>query len=165
MKKDIEFDCNNDLRITIKKDTGEQVIDEDCCTALTLMLKNNGELATSFLGAHNPQIVRVIEKSMKKYLKVLKSTLKQRYRDENVPFERDNITISPDNLSEDKKWTPDSPVPNVEKKSNTTKAQPNSKANKNETKNKKTINSKNVSSPKQTQKKSATKKVTRGKVD
>ena len=127
MRKDIEFDCNNDLRLNIKKDTGEQVVDEDCCTVLSLMLKNNGELATSFLGAHNPQIVRVMDKTMRKYLKVLKSTLKQRYRDEQVPFERDNITISNEELAEDKKWTPDSEIPSSPKAKSVKIKSPNSK--------------------------------------
>ena len=68
--------CANDLRLSVKKYTGEYVIDEDCCTALTLILKNDGSIATSFMGTHNVLIVKTLEKSLKQYFKAIKKTLK-----------------------------------------------------------------------------------------
>jgi len=68
--------CANDLRLSVKKYTGEYVIDEDCCTALTLILKNDGNIATSFMGAHNVLVVKTLEKSLKQYFKAIKKTLK-----------------------------------------------------------------------------------------
>lgn len=74
------FKCPNDLRVSIKKDNGEMVLDESCCTNLSILVKNSGEMATSFLGAHSPELIRVLEKSLKKYFKTLKKTLKEEYK-------------------------------------------------------------------------------------
>ena len=59
-KEDLLFKCANDLNVTVKKDNGEIVMNEDCCTCVNLVLKNTGELATSFLGSHNPDIIKVL---------------------------------------------------------------------------------------------------------
>lgn len=74
------FKCPNDLRVSIKKDNGEMVLDESCCTNLSILVKNSGEMATSFIGAHSPELIRVLEKSLKKYFKTLKKTLKEEYK-------------------------------------------------------------------------------------
>lgn len=74
------FKCPNDLRVSIKKDKGEVVLDEECCTNLSILVKNTGEMATSFLGAHSPELVRVLEKTLKKYFKSLKKALKEDYK-------------------------------------------------------------------------------------
>lgn len=74
------FKCPNELRVSIKKDNGEMVIDEDCCTNLSILVKNTGEIATSFLGAHSPELIKILDKTLKKYFKILKKTLKEEYK-------------------------------------------------------------------------------------
>ena len=97
--KPLIFKCPNDLRLTLKKDNGEYVIDEDCCTAISLLVKNTGEIATNFSGAHSPNLVKILEKSLKRYLKDLKKTLKKEYKIAN-----DELTLSKDPLDEGKRW-------------------------------------------------------------
>ena len=74
------FKCANELKVTIVQDNGEVILQEDCCTNLSILVKNNGEMATSFLGAHSPEMIRVLEKTLKQYFKTLKKTLKAEYR-------------------------------------------------------------------------------------
>lgn len=74
------FKCPNDIRVSVKKDSGEMIIDESCCTNLSILVKNTGEMATSFLGAHSPELIKVLEKTMKKYFKTIKKTLKEEYK-------------------------------------------------------------------------------------
>lgn len=97
--KPLIFKCSNDLRLTLKKGNGEYVIDEDCCTAISLLVKNTGEIATNFSGAHSPNLVKILEKSLKRYLKDLKKTLKKEYKIAN-----DELTLSKDPLDEGKRW-------------------------------------------------------------
>ena len=82
MEKNIKFETENDLKLTIKG--GKQVlVDENCCTSINIILRNDGQIMTSFLGAHNPEIIRSLEKAQKAYFKELKKTLKLKYREEN----------------------------------------------------------------------------------
>lgn len=103
--KPLIFKCPNDLRLTLKKDNGEYVIDEDCCAAISLLVKNTGEIATNFSGAHSPNLVKILEKSLKRYLKDLKKTLKKEYKIAN-----DELTLSKDPLDEGKKWNGNQPA-------------------------------------------------------
>ena len=66
------FKTPNDLKINVTKSNGEVVIDEECCTMVSIILKNSGDIAASFFGAHNPDVVRVLEKSLKGYFKGIK---------------------------------------------------------------------------------------------
>ena len=72
--------CANDLKVSITKLNGEILMQEDCCTMIQLVLKNSGEMATSFFGSHNPQIIKILEKALKGYFKSLKKTLKNEYK-------------------------------------------------------------------------------------
>ena len=76
------FRCGNDLKINVSKCTGETVLDEECCTIVGVILKNTGEIATSFFGAHNPEVIKVLEKTLKVYFKSIKKTLKQEFKKE-----------------------------------------------------------------------------------
>lgn len=76
------FKCPNDLKVTIVKDNGEVVVDESCCTNLSILVKNSGEIATSFLGAHSPEMIKVLERSLKVYFKSIKKTLRAEYKRE-----------------------------------------------------------------------------------
>ena len=69
------FKCPNHMNVTIKKDGGELVLDESCCTAMVILLKNDGNMATSFYGYHNEKIIKVMNNAQKKYFKSLKKRL------------------------------------------------------------------------------------------
>ncbi len=99
VNKPLIFKCPNDLRVTLKKDSGEYIIDEDCCTSVLFMLKNTGEIVTNFSGAHSPELTKILDKSLRKYLKELKRTLKKEYKMVN-----DELTLSQEPLDEEKKW-------------------------------------------------------------
>ena len=66
--KENMFKTANDLKVTVTKSNGEVVIDEECCTMVSIILKNTGDIAASFFGAHNPEVVRVLEKSLKGFV-------------------------------------------------------------------------------------------------
>ena len=76
-----KFETENDLRLTIKAEEKEILVDEVCCTSVNIILKNDGQIMTSFLGAHNPEIIKNLEKALKLYFKGIKKTLKSKYKD------------------------------------------------------------------------------------
>ena len=76
-----KFETNNDLRLTIKAEEKEILVDEVCCTSINIILKNDGNIMTSFLGAHNPEIMKNLERAMKAYFKGIKKTLKAKYNE------------------------------------------------------------------------------------
>ncbi len=78
-----KFETANDLRLTIKAEEKEILVDEVCCTSINIILKNDGQIMTSFLGAHNPEIVKNLEKAMKMYFKGIKKALKLKYKGGN----------------------------------------------------------------------------------
>ncbi len=75
-EKTIKFDTENDLNVAIIKDGKDLLINEDCCTCINVMLKNDGQILTSFLGSHNPYIIAQLEQAQKYYFKGLKKALK-----------------------------------------------------------------------------------------
>lgn len=97
------FKCPNHMNVTIKKDGGELVLDESCCTAMVILLKNDGNMANSFYGYHNEKIIKLMNKVQKKYFKSLKKRLK-------TESEEDNLTITPEGIPEDKKWDKDKKI-------------------------------------------------------
>lgn len=74
-----KFETNNDLRLTIKAEEKEILVDEVCCTSVNIILKNDGQIMTSFLGAHNPEIMKNLERALKAYFKGMKKALKVKY--------------------------------------------------------------------------------------
>lgn len=80
-EKEIKFNTENDLNVAIIKDGKDLLINEDCCTCVNIMLRNDGQILTSFLGSHNPYIVAQLEKAQKFYFKSLKKALKQQTLD------------------------------------------------------------------------------------
>lgn len=76
-----KFETENDLRLTIKAEEKEILVDEVCCTSVNIILKNDGQIMTSFLGAHNPEIIKNLEKALKLYFKGIKKTLKLKYNE------------------------------------------------------------------------------------
>ena len=78
-----KFNTENDLRLTIKAEEKEILVDEVCCTSVNIILKNDGQIMTSFLGAHNPEIIKNLERTLKVYFKGIKKALKGKYVEES----------------------------------------------------------------------------------
>ena len=100
-KEDKIFKTPNDLKINVTKGNGEVVIDEECCTMVSIILKNTGDIAASFFGAHNPEVVRVLEKSLKGYFKGIKKELRKNYYDSS----EEEIKIIGDSIPDKDKWS------------------------------------------------------------
>lgn len=79
-KEKIQFNTENDLNVAIVKEGRELLVNEDCCTCLNILLKNDGQILTSFMGSHNPYIVKQLEKAQKAYFKALKKALKNDFK-------------------------------------------------------------------------------------
>ena len=96
--------CGNDLKITVTKLNGEVIQDEECCTVVNLIMKNTGEIGTSFLGAYNMELVKLFEEVMANYMKTVKKAMKKQFKNPD----NDDITVNKDEpLAEDKKWSED----------------------------------------------------------
>ena len=148
--KPLLFKCPNDMYLSIRKDSGEMIIDESCCTILSVMVKNTGEINTNFSGSHNPDLVKVLSKAMKKYLRELKKKLKADYK-----VAREELELKTEDIPEDMKFDATKEVEterpwNIEKSDSAE-----------ETETKKAT--KKPSTKKTTSKKSATSKSTTGK--
>ena len=102
--------CANDLKVNIKKSNGEVVIDEECCTAVSVLLKNSGELATSFFGAHNPEVVKILEKTLKMYFRAIKKALKENYKEAE-----EEIKVLDSDIPQKDKWNGEA-VPDIKPK-------------------------------------------------
>lgn len=74
-----KFNTPNDLNLKVTGVNNQELINEDCCTCINIILQNDGNIQTSFLGAHNPQIINCLEKAMKMYFKGIKKTLKHQF--------------------------------------------------------------------------------------
>ena len=155
-----KLDVENDIRVIIKSKKDGVFFDQECCTCINIILNNDGEVATSFLGVHNEYLIKQLEKVQKSYFKALKKTLKQErlntakelkdieesYTDDNDSIKDDSekIDVEQKNLKgsdeiQTKKDSHESILNSDNKKSNLnkTKAQTNSNSIKN-TKSKKT---------------------------
>ena len=84
MEEKITFNTENDINIKITKNDSGVLFDEDCCTCINIILTNDGKIATSFLGCHNPYIVMQLEKAQKLYFKELKKALKRDFKEYGI---------------------------------------------------------------------------------
>jgi len=75
----MKFETINELKLKVSGAKDQVLVEEDCCTCINILLKNDGQVMTSFLGAHNPEIIRLLEKAQKLYFKEIKKTLKAKY--------------------------------------------------------------------------------------
>ena len=123
-EKEPLFRCPNDLKVNVVKSNGEIVFDEECCTMVSVVLKNSGELATSFLGAHNPEIVKVLRKATAMYFKSIKKKLKESYKKDE-----DDIKVIDAELPKESKWSGE-PVPDIKEKSTANDTKKENKDNK-----------------------------------
>lgn len=71
-----KFETINELNIKVTN-VKETLIDETCCTALTICLNNEGDVFTSFVGAYNPEIIKMLGKVQRRYFKNLIKKLKK----------------------------------------------------------------------------------------
>ena len=116
-KNDKIFKCANDLKVSVTKLNGEILMNEDCCTMIQLVLKNTGEMATSFFGSHNPQVLNVLEKALKGYFKSMKKTLKKEFkRDDNEEIQLIKDELPPDGTWEDVNKNEETLPANIESK-------------------------------------------------
>lgn len=100
-KEEKIFKTPNDLKVNVTKSNGEVVIDEECCTMVSIIMKNTGDMAASFFGAHNPDVVRVLEKSLKNYFKGIKKELRKSYYDSS----EEEIKIIGESIPDKDKWS------------------------------------------------------------
>ena len=135
--KPLLFKCPNDMYLSIRKDSGEMIIDESCCTVLSVMVKNTGEINTNFSGSHNPDLVKVLSRAVKKYMRELRRKLKSDYKiareelelkSEEIPEEmkfdasKEVETTRPWNAEENEENSKEKPSKQTAKKPSTTKS-------------------------------------------
>ncbi|MBE5735640.1 MAG: hypothetical protein E7361_04275 [Clostridiales bacterium] len=68
---------DNDLRVVISSKEDGVLFDQICCTCINIILNDDGEIATSFMGVHNENILKQLTKAQKAYFKAIKKTLKE----------------------------------------------------------------------------------------
>ena len=86
----ISFNTENDINVKISKQDGGVLFDENCCTCINILLTNDGKIATSFLGCHNPFIVMQLERAQKVYFKELKKALKRDFKEYGILPDEDD---------------------------------------------------------------------------
>lgn len=111
-----KFKALNELNIKITNND-KTLVDENCCTAITISLNNEGNVFTSFVGAYNPEIIKLLQKVQRRYYRNLIKKLKA-----NNQEVVDNITKKAD-VAEDE-------TPVEEKKTKTKKVHENSRTKK-----------------------------------
>lgn len=111
-----KFKALNELNIKITNND-KTLVDENCCTAITISLNNEGNVFTSFVGAYNPEIIKLLQKVQRRYYRNLIKKLKA-----NNQEVVDNITKNAD-VAEDE-------TPVEEKKIKTKKVHENSRVKK-----------------------------------
>ncbi len=111
-----KFKALNELNIKITNND-KTLVDENCCTAITISLNNEGNVFTSFVGAYNPEIIKLLQRVQRRYYRNLIKKLKA-----NNQEVVDNITKKAD-VAEDE-------TPVEEKKTKTKKVHENSRAKK-----------------------------------
>ena len=121
-----KFKALNELNIKITNND-KTLVDENCCTAITISLNNDGNVFTSFVGAYNPEIIKLLQKVQRRYYRNLIKKLKA-----NNQEVVDNITKKAD-VAEDE-------TPVEEKKTKTKKVHENSRVKKDVVDDKSNIN-------------------------
>ena len=121
-----KFKALNELNIKITNND-KTLVDENCCTAITISLNNEGNVFTSFVGAYNPEIIKLLQKVQSRYYRNLIKKLKA-----NNQEVVDNITKNAD-VAEDE-------TPVEEKKIKTKKVHENSRVKKDVVDDKSNIN-------------------------
>lgn len=71
-----KLDTENELTLKVVNNNEHELVNEKCCTVLTVSLNNNGEVFTSFLGAYNKEVLKLLKKAQLTYYKGLMKKLK-----------------------------------------------------------------------------------------
>ncbi|MBQ9792069.1 MAG: hypothetical protein IJW28_05790 [Clostridia bacterium] len=107
-EKEKLFDTENHLHIdVVDSKTKNKYISQDCCTCINILLTNDGDIATSFLGVHNDDIIKLLEKAQKLYFKKIKKEFKKqtdsikkeskKYSSIKIKNKKLNMTFDKDN--------------------------------------------------------------------
>ena len=101
------FDTENNIVVKISNAGAETLIDEDCCTCINIILKNDGRIATSFLGCHNKYILKELTKAQNKYFRKLKKTLKEQSKKATptTQYKTEDVAEKKEHVCEDEKCT------------------------------------------------------------
>ena len=86
---------DNDIRVVIKSKEDGVLFDQDCCTVINIILNNYNEIATSFLGIHNEEIIKQLWKAQKAYFKALKKTLKEERKKIGKTIDSEENNVEP----------------------------------------------------------------------
>lgn len=76
-----KYESLNELNLKITQGD-KTLIDELCCTAVTVALNNDGEVFTSFVGNYNAEILKLLKNVHKTYYKNLLKKLKHKQKEE-----------------------------------------------------------------------------------
>ena len=77
-----KYESLNELNLKITQGD-KTLIDELCCTAVTVALNNDGEVFTSFVGNYNAEILKLLKNVHKTYYKNLLKKLKNKQKEES----------------------------------------------------------------------------------
>lgn len=101
------FDTDNNIIVKISNAGAETLIDEDCCTCINIILKNDGRIATSFLGCHNKYIIKQLQSAQNKYFRKLKKTLKEQIKNSTptTEYKSEENTETKEHVCEDKTYS------------------------------------------------------------
>ena len=102
MKKD-EKQIKEELNICVKKNGKIEYLNEDCMTAMTFLVKADGEIACSYFGVQSDEIVDLLGKVQKKYFKKIKQEFKQTKKQKKLREEIEDFNKSIEEKAGDKK--------------------------------------------------------------
>ncbi len=98
-----KYNTPNELNLKVTGVNNQVLINEECCTSINIILRNDGQIQTSFLGAHNPEILHNLEKAMKAYFKGIKKTLKAHFVELDEEECHDKCCHEHEDIENDKK--------------------------------------------------------------
>ena len=93
----------NDLRVVISSKADGILFDQICCTCINIILNDDGEIATSFMGIHNENIIKELEHAQKAYFKAIKKTLKEERRSAKAKIDAEKANEGKHNKNKENK--------------------------------------------------------------
>ncbi|MGN0961458.1 MAG: hypothetical protein ACI4PF_04595 [Christensenellales bacterium] len=96
-------EIKDELNISVKKNGEIEYLNEDCLTAMTFLLKTNGEIGCSYFGVQSDEIIHLFGKAQKKYFNKIKQEFKQTKRQKKLREEIDDFNKSIEEQAEDRK--------------------------------------------------------------
>ena len=74
-KSSVKIEGYDDLHVNIVTMDKKELVNNDACTVLNVMLNTDGDITTSFYGSYNKEILDYLIKINNKHLKVLRKKL------------------------------------------------------------------------------------------